>query len=87
MKIQTNFDFCIKYLNLIWILQLQRSLAFIDDQTNSTENEKPFMMIIAPPAPHEPFTSADQYENAFQDIKAPRTNNFNVQNQGIDWKN
>lgn len=66
------------------ILQLQRSLSFIDDQTNATE-QIPFMMIISPPAPHAPFTSADKYSTKFSDIKAPKTPNFNKQFSDKHW--
>lgn len=34
--------------------------------------------MISTPAPHAPFTPAKRHENAFENIKAPRTPNFNV---------
>jgi len=40
---------------------------------------KPFFAVIAPPAPHSPFTSAPQFDGAFSRRRAPRTPSFNVQ--------
>lgn len=34
--------------------------------------------MIAPPAPHAPYTPAKRHENAFENVKAPRTPNFNI---------
>ena len=35
-------------------------------------------MMLSTPAPHEPFTPAPQYANAFSDMKAPRNGSYNV---------
>ena len=35
-------------------------------------------MMLSTPAPHEPFTPAPQYSNAFSDMKAPRNGSYNV---------
>ena len=43
----------------------------------------PFLMVLATPAPHDPFTPAPQYANAFPDQIAPRTPAFNYVD-GID---
>ena len=37
----------------------------------------PFLMVLSTPAPHDPFTPAPQYENAYPDMTAPRTPAFN----------
>jgi len=36
----------------------------------------PFLMVLAPPACHAPFTPAPQYKDRFKDVKAPRTPAF-----------
>lgn len=42
-------------------------------------------MIVAPPAPHAPFTPADKYSTKFSEVKAPRTPNFNKQSYDKHW--
>ena len=37
----------------------------------------PFLMVLSTPAPHDPFTPAPQYQNAFSNVNAPRTPAFN----------
>ena len=37
----------------------------------------PFLMVLSTPAPHDPFTPAPQYQDAFPDMIAPRTPAFN----------
>ena len=49
-------------------------LRFIDGVATST----PFFAMVAPPAPHSPFTNAPQFDDAFSGRKAPRTPNFNA---------
>ena len=41
------------------------------------EEMNPFLMVLSTPAPHDPFTPAPQYENAYPDMTAPRTPAFN----------
>lgn len=53
----------------------RHTLNFLSQQA---ESGNPFFAMIAPPAPHAPFTSAKRHENTFADIKAPRTPNFNL---------
>lgn len=43
------------------------------------------MMIIAPPAPHAPWTPADKYATRFSDEKAPRTPTYNKQSTDKHW--
>ncbi|XP_069038160.1 glucosamine (N-acetyl)-6-sulfatase (Sanfilippo disease IIID), b isoform X1 [Lepisosteus oculatus] len=52
-------------------LIVDRSLRFLD------QRRYPFFMMLAPPAPHSPWTSAPQYQNTFGNIKAPRDGSFN----------
>ncbi|KAH0540067.1 hypothetical protein KQX54_012053 [Cotesia glomerata] len=50
------------------------AVDFIRSYDNSTQ---PFLMVLAPPAPHAPFTPAVRHNDKFRDIKAKRTPNFN----------
>lgn len=38
---------------------------------------KPFFMIVAPPAPHAPFIPALRHQHVYDGIKALRTPSFN----------
>uniref|UniRef100_A0A182K5F3 Sulfatase N-terminal domain-containing protein n=1 Tax=Anopheles christyi TaxID=43041 RepID=A0A182K5F3_9DIPT len=40
--------------------------------------DRPFFAMVAPPAPHAPFTAADRHKDLFPDAKAKRTPNFNI---------
>ncbi|XP_058808699.1 N-acetylglucosamine-6-sulfatase-like [Phymastichus coffea] len=43
--------------------------------------DKPFLMVLAPPAPHEPFTAPTRYVDKYKGkIKVPRNPNFNTDN-------
>ncbi|XP_012138591.2 N-acetylglucosamine-6-sulfatase [Megachile rotundata] len=44
-------------------------------------NDQPFLMVLAPPAPHAPFTPATRHIDKFKDVKAKRTPNFNTLTQ------
>lgn len=39
--------------------------------------------MIAPPAPHAPFTAADRHKNTFKYVKALRTPSFNKPNASV----
>lgn len=39
---------------------------------------EPFFMMIATPAPHSPWIAAPQYKKSFENVSAPRNNNFNI---------
>ena len=56
------------------VFQANVSLDFLDYKSNS----EPFFMMISTPAPHSPWTAAPQYQNAFQNVFAPRNKNFNI---------
>ena len=60
----------------------RKALEFLD----SHDTTDPFMMVLATPAPHDPFTPAPQYENEFSDKKAPRIPNFNYVDEENEQK-
>ncbi|XP_014228915.1 N-acetylglucosamine-6-sulfatase-like [Trichogramma pretiosum] len=43
--------------------------------------EEPFLMVLAPPAPHEPFTPAPRHNDKYKGKTAKRTPNFNTISQ------
>ncbi|KAK0094844.1 hypothetical protein PV326_009828 [Microctonus aethiopoides] len=53
----------------------KQAVNFINGPRN---NEKPFLMVLSPPAPHAPFTSAPRHNNKYVNIKAKKTPNFNT---------
>ena len=57
--------------------------------TTRSDKEKPFFMYIAPFAPHAPSSPAPRHANLFNDLKAPRYDSFNpeddVQSQKPSW--
>ncbi|XP_063368638.1 N-acetylglucosamine-6-sulfatase-like [Cydia amplana] len=55
------------------------SVNFLENQT------EPFLMVLAPPAPHQPFTPAPRNRDAFRDVAAPRTPIFNVAAKDKHW--
>ncbi|XP_031169564.1 N-acetylglucosamine-6-sulfatase [Sander lucioperca] len=58
-----------------------RSLDFLQYKSNY----QPFFMMVSIPAPHSPWTAAPQYQNSFNDTKAPRDPNFNVHGKDKHW--
>ena len=46
---------------------------------DSRDTEKPFLLVLAPPASHAPFTPAPQYQDRFSELSAPRPPSFNVE--------
>lgn len=38
----------------------------------------PFFAMVAPPAPHAPYTAAERHKDTFPDVMAPRTKNYNL---------
>ncbi|KAM7367342.1 hypothetical protein PAMP_015251 [Pampus punctatissimus] len=48
-------------------------------------NYQPFFMMVSTPAPHSPWTAAPQYQDMFNDTKAPRDPNFNVHGKDKHW--
>ncbi|XP_075766724.1 N-acetylglucosamine-6-sulfatase-like isoform X4 [Pelodiscus sinensis] len=45
----------------------------------------PFLMVLAPPAAHSPWTAAPRYATAFGSTKAPRGGSFNVHGKDKHW--
>uniref|UniRef100_A0A182JMF2 Sulfatase N-terminal domain-containing protein n=1 Tax=Anopheles atroparvus TaxID=41427 RepID=A0A182JMF2_ANOAO len=48
------------------------------DFINQVKQDTPFFAMVAPPAPHGPYTAADRHKDLFPDIRAIRTPNFNL---------
>ncbi|XP_040569304.1 N-acetylglucosamine-6-sulfatase isoform X2 [Lepeophtheirus salmonis] len=64
----------------------RKSLDFLKSHLESSSSAKnPFLMVLAPPSPHAPFTPAPQYSNRFSDLKAPRIPNFNYVRDIKHW--
>uniref|UniRef100_A0A182NN85 Sulfatase N-terminal domain-containing protein n=1 Tax=Anopheles dirus TaxID=7168 RepID=A0A182NN85_9DIPT len=57
-----------------------KSLDFL----NNTSARKPFFVMVAPPAPHAPFTPADRHKDLFPNAKAIRTPNFNISSNPLE---
>jgi len=58
----------------VYIFQSNLAVDFIKGYSG----DQPFLMVLAPPAPHAPFTPADRHNGVYNDTKAKRTPNFNV---------
>ncbi|KPP64777.1 N-acetylglucosamine-6-sulfatase-like, partial [Scleropages formosus] len=54
-------------------LIVNRSIQFLDERSP----QRPFFIMLAPPAPHSPYVAAPQYQNSFSNVKAPRDGSFN----------
>ncbi|XP_055624228.1 N-acetylglucosamine-6-sulfatase-like [Toxorhynchites rutilus septentrionalis] len=48
------------------------------DFISNAETSEPFFAMVAPPAPHAPYTAAQRHQHMFPEIYAPRTKNFNI---------
>lgn len=59
---------------VIYLCQKNRTLDFI----SSIELGNPFFAMVAPPAPHAPYTPAERHEHLFPNVKALKTKNYNV---------
>lgn len=51
-----------------------RTLDFI----SGIESEDSFFAMVAPPAPHAPYTPAERHQHLYPDLKALKTKNFNL---------
>lgn len=59
------------------------SLDFIRSIRHKSES---FLMLLAPPAPHAPFTPEPKYDGKYAGVRVPRTPNFNLQvNKDRHW--
>ncbi|XP_075983801.1 N-acetylglucosamine-6-sulfatase-like [Anticarsia gemmatalis] len=57
------------------------AVSYIENQTESS----PFLMVLAPPAPHQPFTPAPRHEGKFNNVSAVRHPNFNIAVEDKHW--
>lgn len=46
---------------------------------------KPFLMMVSLPAPHSPWDTDPKYADVYKDLKAPRTDHFNVLGKDKHW--
>lgn len=53
---------------------------FISKQTEMT----PFFAMVATPSAHAPFTPAKRHEATYENVKAVRTPNFNIESNELD---
>lgn len=53
-------------------MQTNRSLTFLDYMSP----QRPFFLLLSPPAPHAPWTAAPQHQKDYADVKAPRDGSF-----------
>ncbi|KAI5634206.1 sulfatase domain-containing protein [Phthorimaea operculella] len=58
------------------------AISFID---NHTDSGPPFLMVLAPPAPHQPFTPAPRHKGTYSNVTAVRHPNFNVTAEDKHW--
>lgn len=56
------------------VFQNNLAVDFIEGHSG----DQPFLLVLAPPAPHAPFTPADRHDGKYNGTKAKRTPNFNV---------
>ncbi|NP_001153351.1 glucosamine (N-acetyl)-6-sulfatase precursor [Nasonia vitripennis] len=55
--------------------------GFAIDFLKTQKKDQPFLMVLAPPAPHEPFIPAPRHNDKYKGTKAKRTKNFNTSSQ------
>ncbi|XP_022831793.1 N-acetylglucosamine-6-sulfatase-like isoform X1 [Spodoptera litura] len=56
-------------------------VSYIENQTD----QDPFLMVLAPPDPHQPFTPAPRHEGKFSNVTAVRHPNFNIPAEDKHW--
>lgn len=56
-------------------------ISYIENQTES----KPFLMVLAPPAPHQPFTPAPRHKGTFSNVTVVKNPNFNIVAEDKHW--
>lgn len=71
------------YSSDIYLTDIIRDLglSFIENQTES----QPFLMVLAPPAPHQPFTPAQRHQGVFKNVTAVKHPNFNIAVNDKHW--
>lgn len=60
---------------ILFMNQRDYALDFLESVKNSNDS---FLMVLATPAPHAPFTPEPKYRGRYEGIKVPRTPNFNT---------
>lgn len=73
---------CAYFYSIFKIIFFQSDLA-IDFIKAQNPNSEPFLMVLAPPAPHAPFIPAMRHIDKYKDVIAKRTPNFNTQTQMV----
>ena len=66
----------------------REAVQFIKNATQADDHDDddtPFFMYIATPAPHRPATPAPQYEHTFDNHPAPRTPSYNYNSTDKHW--
>ena len=64
----------------------REAVQFIKNATQADDDDDtPFFMYIATPAPHRPATPAPQYEHTFDNHPAPRTPSYNYNSTDKHW--
>ncbi|KAH8402453.1 hypothetical protein KR009_012038, partial [Drosophila setifemur] len=69
-------------------LLCNRTVDFLRNATQVREengDRQPFFAMVAPPAPHAPFTPAPRHDGVFSDLKALRTPSFNLPKDDKHW--
>lgn len=56
---------------------------YLDSHTKLAADQ-PFFAMIAPPAPHAPYTPAERHRDAFKGALAPRTPSYNKVDKGAE---
>ncbi|CAH0758716.1 unnamed protein product [Diatraea saccharalis] len=57
------------------------SISYIENQTES----QPFLMVLAPPAPHQPFTPAPRHKGFYKNTTTVKHPNFNIADNDKHW--
>ncbi|XP_052861776.1 N-acetylglucosamine-6-sulfatase-like [Anopheles cruzii] len=71
----------VQYSSVYFTDYLQSKL---DNFLSSMDGKQNFFAMVAPSAPHAPFTPANRHKNLFPDVKAVRTPNFNIPSGPLD---
>lgn len=72
----------IRLIDCVSMFQQSYAYSFVKEQENSSY---PFLMVIAPPAPHQPFTPEAKYSGFFEGMRVPRNIQFNFENNTVSY--
>jgi N-acetylglucosamine-6-sulfatase len=78
-----NYKLIFTSTKYLLCVQSRKAADFLRDK--SAEVERPFFMMLSPPACHAPFTPAPQYASHFADERAPQDGSFNVAGKDKHW--